>query len=116
MLGVQMDRCSCLHLAEERVSLPEDLQRLMEIPDEIQREYPSHLWGIGYGPESHFLLVQQEAEARHLITTTMIGNALTRFFDARMMVNLSEAMLRENPYRLFERDEPPREQQRNSRA
>ena len=28
LLGVQMDRCSCLHLAEERVTLPEDLQRL----------------------------------------------------------------------------------------
>lgn len=105
LLGVQMDRCSCLHLAEERVTLPDDLQRLLEVPEEIQREYADHLWRIGYGPESNFLLVQQEAEARHLITTTMIGNAPTRFFDARTMVDLYEAMLRENPYRLFEVDE-----------
>lgn len=55
-------------------------------------------------------VVQQEAEARHLITTTMIGNALARFFDARIMVDLYEAMLRENPYRLFEVDEPYHEQ------
>lgn len=110
LLGVQMDRCSCLHMAEERVTLPEELQRQMEVPEDIQREYPSHLWRIGYGPESNFLLVQQEAEARHLITTTMIGNALARFFDARIMVDLYEAMLRENPYRLFEVDEPYHEQ------
>jgi aminoglycoside N3'-acetyltransferase len=110
LLGVQMDRCSCLHLAEGRVSLPDNLQRLREVPEEIQREYPPHLWSIGYGPESNFLLVQQEAEARHLITTTMIGNALTRFFDASTMVDLYEAMLRENPYRLFEGDAMPHEQ------
>jgi len=111
LLGVQMDRCSCLHLAEERVTLPEDLQRLMEIPEEIQRAYPSQLWGIGYGPESNFLLVQQEAEVRYLITAMMIGSALTRFFDARTMVDLYEAMLRENPYRLFGVDEHTHEQQ-----
>ena len=105
LLGVQMDRCSCLHLAEERVPLPETLQRLMEVPEEIQREYPSDLWSIGYGPESNFLLVQREAEAHHLITTTMIGSALARFFDASTMVDLYEAMLRENPYRLFAVDE-----------
>lgn len=110
LLGVQMDRCSCLHLAEERVTLPEDLQRLKEIPEEIQRAYPTHVWNIGYGPESNFLLVQQEAELRHLLTTTLIGNALTRFFDASTMVDLYEAMLRENPYRLFEGDALPHEQ------
>jgi aminoglycoside 3-N-acetyltransferase len=113
LLGVQMDRCSCLHLAEERVTLPAGLQRLMERPEEIQREFPPHLWSIGYGPESNFLLVQQEAERRHLLTTTMIGNALVRFFDAGTMVDLYEALLRENPYRLFEVDEPFHEQQGN---
>ncbi len=105
LLGVQMDRCSCLHLAEERVPLPTDLRQLMEIPEEIQREFPPHLWGIGYGPESNFLLVQQEAEKRQLLTTTTIGNALVRFFDAGTMVDLYEALLRENPYRLFEVDD-----------
>lgn len=106
LLGVQMDRCSCLHLAEERVTLPEALQRLMMVPEEIQRKFPPHLWRIGYGPESNFLLVQQEAERRNLLTTIMIGNALVRFFDASTMVDLYEALLRENPYRLFGVDEP----------
>jgi aminoglycoside 3-N-acetyltransferase len=114
LLGVQMDRCSCLHLAEERVCFPEALQRLLEVPEEIQREYPAHLWGIGYGPESNFLLVQQEAEAQHLITTTMIGSALVRFFNASTMVDLYEAMLQENPYRLFEVDEAMGKQERSS--
>jgi aminoglycoside 3-N-acetyltransferase len=106
LLGVQMDRCSCLHLAEERVPLPIDLQQLMEVPEEIQREFPPHLWSIGYGPESNFLLVQQEAERRQLLTVTTIGNATVRFFEAATMVDLYEALLRENPYQLFEVSEP----------
>jgi hypothetical protein len=86
----------------------------MDLPEEIQREYPRHLWGIGYGPESNFLLVQQEAETQRLITSIMIGSALVRFFDASTMVDLYETMLRKNPYRLFEVDEPLHEQQRSS--
>lgn len=111
LLGVQMDRCSCLHLAEERVSLPEPLRRLMEVPEDLRAEYPPELWSIGYGPESNFLLVQREAEARQLITTTQIGNAVARYFDAQTMVDLYEALLRQHPYRLFEVDEPQEKQQ-----
>jgi hypothetical protein len=40
----------------------------------------------------------------------MIGNAQVRFFDASTMVDLYEALLRENPYRLFGVDEPFHEQ------
>ncbi len=105
LLGVQMDRCSSLHLAEERVTLPEALQRLMDVPEEIQRDYPADLWSIGFGPESNFLLVQDEAEARGLIRTTMIGAAIARMFDAKTVVELYEAMLRKNPYHLYGVDE-----------
>lgn len=102
LLGVQMDRCSCLHLAEDRVGLPVALSRLMEVPEDIQRAYPEQQWRIGYGPEANFLAVQQEAESHGLIRLTRIGCAVVRCFDARTIVNLYEALLRENPYRLFE--------------
>lgn len=40
-----------------------------------------------------------------LLKTTMVGAAVVTMFDAKTIVDLYEAMLRKNPYRLFGIDE-----------
>lgn len=42
LLGVQMDRCSALHISEEMVALPADVQKYMrwEVPEELLKIYP----------------------------------------------------------------------------
>ena len=49
LLGEQMDRCSALHIAEERVQLPEEIKELMkwEVPEELLNLYPQKEWLIG---------------------------------------------------------------------
>ena len=49
LMGVQMDRCSALHIAEEQVALPEDIRRLMEgiVPEELLKVYPPDEWFFG---------------------------------------------------------------------
>jgi len=104
LLGIQMDRCSALHIAEERVQLPEDIRKLMawEVPEELQKEYPKGEWLIGCkGVWGDFLLVQEEAERLGMIKNTMIGEAAVRFFEAKPMVDLYEKLLTEDPYRMF---------------
>ena len=104
LLGVQMDRCSALHLAEEQVQLPDEIQRLMEweVPEELHQVYPSKEWAIGgKGSWGDFLIVQQEAEKLGLITNGMIGLAAARLFSAGPMVALYKKLLEENPYRMF---------------
>ena len=104
LLGVQMDRCSALHIAEERVQLPEDIRKLMqwEIPQELLEVYPPDKWLIGCkGVWGDFLIVQEAAEKLGLIQKTSIGAAIVRLFDAKPMVDLYEMLLIENPYRMF---------------
>ncbi len=104
LLGVQMDRCSALHLAEEQVSLPEDIRKLMqwETPKELLEVYPPDKWLIGCkGVWGDFLIVQDEAERLGLIASTRVGLATVRLFDARLMVELYASLLIENPYRMF---------------
>ncbi|MGH2504697.1 MAG: AAC(3) family N-acetyltransferase, partial [Ktedonobacterales bacterium] len=98
LLGVEMDRCSSLHLAEERVTLPPKLAALLTPPDDLIRDYPDHLWGIGYGPEANFLLAQAAAEAHGLIATVGIGQAVARLFEAQALVTLYESLLRTRHY------------------
>ncbi len=104
LLGVQMDRCSALHIAEEQVQLPEDIRKLMnwEVPEDLLKLYPPEEWLIGCkGVWGDFLIVQEEAEKLGLIDKTTIGAATVRLFEAKPMVDLYEQLLRENPYRMF---------------
>lgn len=104
LLGVQMDRCSALHIAETRVALPEDIKELMdwEVSGELLKLYPPEKWLIGCkGAWGDFLIVQEEAEKLGLIKQSFIGGATTRLFEAGPMVDLYEKLLRENPYRMF---------------
>ena len=101
LLGVEMDRCSALHLAEKRVALPDDLHARLALPDDLQREYPPEDWSVGYGPEANFLLAQEVAEAHGLIAIGEIGAATARLFDAQTVVTLYETLLREDPYRVY---------------
>lgn len=104
LLGVQMDRCSALHIAEERVKLPEDIRKLMawEIHEELLKVYSPNKWVIGCkGAWGDFLIVQEEAERLGLIESVMIGSATVRLFEAKSMVELYEKLLTENPHRMF---------------
>jgi len=104
LLGVKMDRCSALHIAEEMVPLPEDIRQLMrwEVPEELHKIYPPDQWVIGcQGAWGDFLIVQAEAEKRGMIQTAQIGAAKARLFDAKPMVELYTELLRQDPYRMF---------------
>lgn len=104
LLGVQMDRCSALHIAEEKVKLPEEIKKLMqwEVDEEVLKTYPPDQYLVGCkGVWGDFLIVQTEAEKLGLIQTTQIGSATARLFEAKSMVELYVRLLTENPYRLF---------------
>lgn len=104
LLGVQMDRCSALHLAEERVELPSDIIKLKEweVPEDLLKDYPPEEWLIGCkGVWGDFLIVQQEAESLGMIDQITIGTAVVRCFDAKPVVDLYESLLRKDPYRMF---------------
>jgi len=107
LLGVGMDRCSSLHLAEERVALPAELAALLTPPADLMRDYPDTEWGFGYGPEANFLLAQQAAEAKGLIDVGQIGHATARLSVIQPVVAVYERFLRERPYAVYGLPEPP---------
>jgi aminoglycoside 3-N-acetyltransferase len=107
LLGVEMDRCSALHLAEQRVALPAKLAALLTPPADLTNDYPETEWGFGYGPEANFLLAQHVAEAEGLITMGQIGQAAARLFEMQAVVSLYARLLSERPYAVYGLPEPP---------
>jgi aminoglycoside N3'-acetyltransferase len=102
-LGVDIHRCSSMHLAEGKVEIPNEIARLFQAPEDILRDYPEDTWYVQYGstPDDAWAKVQDEAERRGLIRRCRIGCAECRLFKARAVVGIYEEALRTDPFGLF---------------
>jgi len=103
LLGVDIHRCSSMHLAESRVGIPSEITRLFEVPEDIRRDYPADLYYIEYGrpPEDAWGKVQDVARQRGLIRHGRVGHAESTLFKARAVVGIYEQLLRDDPFGLF---------------
>ncbi len=104
LLGVGIDRCSCMHLVEGKVPLPEDISRRFQIPDDLLRDYPRERWSIGYGPElpdDPWKKVWDTALERGLVQQGKAGAADTFLFQARPVLAIFEEWRRADPYGLY---------------
>jgi len=102
LVGVDIYRCSSLHVAE-RVPIPEEIARRFEVPEEILRDYPEDQWAVGYGgvPGDPWGTAWRVAQERGLVRTTTVGQATCHLFKAKEMVRIYEALRRADPYGLF---------------
>jgi aminoglycoside N3'-acetyltransferase len=107
LIGVDINRCSCMHQAEDRVVLPLEIEGRFELPPEIRARYPADEWYVEYDdpanplPPNPWNKVQQEAERRGLIKRGRVGNAESLFFKANAVVDIYEEFLRKDPYEFF---------------
>ena len=103
LIGIDMHRCSSMHVAESPVVIPEKIRDIFRVPDAIQQDYPDDVWGIGYGetPNDAWQTVWDEAKRRDLVKTGRIGNSNCNLFKAKEMVSIYEEMLRTDPFGLF---------------
>jgi len=108
LIGVGIDRCSSMHLAE-KVGIPEKITKLFKVPEDIRKDYPQDVWIIGYGstPDDAWMKVSKEAERRGLIKKCHIGRSECKLFKAKAVVGIYEELLRTDPFGLFgvEKDE-----------
>ena len=107
LMGVGINRCSCMHTAEDEIGLPDVISEYFEPPENIRRQYPDTHWYIQYNdphrspPVDAWEKVRVEAERRGFIRRVRIGQAECLFFKARPMVAIYENWLRKDPFGLF---------------
>ena len=102
LLGVGIDRCSSMHVAE-RVPLPEDIESCWHIPDEVRLAYDEEQWAIGYGgtPEDAWQKVWQKADHSGLLRHGKVGNATSHYFRVRAVVEMYEQWRKTDPHGLY---------------
>lgn len=106
LLGVGLNRASCLHAGDSRVQTPADIRALFTPPETVKRDYPSDTWWIGYDVRrpgkdvDRNGLLETAADQRGLLTKTLIGDANTMAFEAKTLVDLSVKLRQEELYRM----------------
>jgi aminoglycoside N3'-acetyltransferase len=101
LLGVGIDRCSSMHLAEKE-GLPPEIAGCFKVPDDIRREYPADIHiAFGQTPENGWSKVLDTADRRGLVRKQKIGRADCLSFKARDVVGIYETALRTDPLGLF---------------
>lgn len=103
LLGVGIDRCSSLHLAEQSVPLPTEIEAIFEVPQRLKKIYPENIWQIGYGetPRDPWQEVYQEADKKGLVRHRRIGLAECHLFKANAVVSILKHRRKNNPYQLY---------------
>jgi aminoglycoside N3'-acetyltransferase len=112
LIGVDIHRCSSMHIAEDKVKVPQEIIDHFRLPEAVQQEldraYPdSEGWYVQYnGPyapvfEDAWDKVVIEAERRGLIKRGKIGQAECMLFKARPVVEIYEEFRRTDPFKLL---------------
>lgn len=103
LIGVGIDRCSSLHIADGAVPIPQEIEKYEKVPDDIRRDYPENEWSIGYGgtPNDAWQKVYNEANDRNLIQHHKIGSAECLLFKVNDVVEILKQWRKNDPYRLY---------------
>jgi aminoglycoside 3-N-acetyltransferase len=108
LIGVDINRCSSMHTAEDQVGLPEKIENRLAPPPDLRARYPQAQWYVEYNapgkppPVDAWGKIQAEANRRGHIRHGRVGEAECMLFKARQVVGIYEEQLRRDPFGLFE--------------
>jgi aminoglycoside N3'-acetyltransferase len=102
LLGVGIDRCSSLHLADE-IPVPQEIAAYWELPADVRADYPEDQWSVGLGetPDDAWGKVYRAADGAGLIRHARFGNAECHFFRASEVVRMLAEWRRADPHGLY---------------
>ncbi len=101
MFGVDIYKLTAMHYMEE--ATPEDINKMFEPTEEINKKYPPEGWFMeaGHPPVKAWYKIQDMAYNKNLIKEAYIGDCKVMFFDILSVVSLYEEELRRDPYGLW---------------
>ncbi|MFH1610125.1 MAG: AAC(3) family N-acetyltransferase, partial [Candidatus Bipolaricaulota bacterium] len=97
LIGVGLDRCTAMHLAERRVRFPERILKMITPPKEIVERYPSDEWEWDFGRYPDFAKLEPLCRERGIMRTTVVGAATLRLLKLKDLVALYAEALVANP-------------------
>jgi aminoglycoside 3-N-acetyltransferase len=100
LIGVGLDRCTAMHLAEKRVRFPERILKKITPPKWFVEKYPEGEWEWDFGPYPDFARLTEPCLERGIMKSVKVGEATLRLVRLRELIDLYVEYLEKDP-RLF---------------
>lgn len=97
LIGVGLDRCTAMHLAEKRVKLPERILKKITPPKWFVEKYPEDEWEWDIGPYPDFAKLTRPCLDRRIMNVTEVGKSTLRMIRLRELLELYVEYLEKNP-------------------
>jgi len=88
LIGVGLDRCTAMHLAEKRVQFPDRILKKITPPKWFVEQYPENEWEWDIGPYPDFAKLTQPCIERGIMKTVEVGEATLRLVKLRELIDL----------------------------
>jgi aminoglycoside 3-N-acetyltransferase len=97
LIGVGLDRCTAMHLAEKRVKFPDRILRIITPPKWFAEKYPGDEWEWDIGPYPDFAKLTQPCLERGIMKTVKVGEATLKLVRLRELIDLYVEYLEKDP-------------------
>jgi len=97
LIGVGLDRCTAMHLAEERVTFPERILKKITPPKWFVEKYPGDEWEWDIGPYPDFAKLTQPCLDRGIMKVVKVGESNLRLVKLRELIELYVEYLEKDP-------------------
>ncbi len=97
LIGVGLNVCSAMHLAEKRVRFPEHILEKITPPEEFVQKYPEQEWKWDVGPYPDFDKMEQPCIEHGIMKKARIGEATVKLLRLRELIDLYAEYLQRDP-------------------
>jgi aminoglycoside 3-N-acetyltransferase len=97
LIGVGLESCTAMHLAERRVQFPERILKKITPPKWFIEKYSSSEWKWDFGPYPGFAKLEGPCLEREIMKTVKVGKATLKLIRLRELIDLYVEYLRKNP-------------------
>jgi len=97
LIGVGLDRCTAMHLAEKRVQFPDRILKRITPPKWFFEKYPEDQWEWDIGPYPDFAKLTQPCLERGIMKTVKVAEATMKLVKLRELIDLYVEYLEKNP-------------------
>ncbi len=97
LIGVGLDSCTAMHLAEKRVRFPEQILKKITPPKWFVEKYPEGEWEWDFGPYPDFAKLTKPCLQRGIMKTVKVGESTLKLVKLRELIDLYVEYLKKDP-------------------
>jgi len=97
LIGVGLDRCTAMHLAEKRARFPEHILKKITPPKWLVEKYPEDQWEWDFGPYPDFAKLTKPCLEHGIMKTVKVGESTLRLVKLKELIDLYVEYLEKDP-------------------